>query len=322
SVSQSCAPNYFDHLSIRDRFIGRAQHAATSRFGHRSPAPSASGGRSCRARPHRILSAARYQLTLSESASVHAFRGNLCAGGAHRSGARGGRIRVGLPRTEQADNAIRLAGRDCRVRAWARAGSRHAARAARAAGLSRRRSYRDDDHAIERGFLGALPLAGAHARVSTRTPSDVRSRRAPGWRARKRSAGEDRTVRSSWRRRTFPGASDRAQDMNDAERPLANTNKTVFQKRESRVRSYARHFPLLFARAEGSYLYDVQGKAYLDFLSGAGSLNYGHNHPVLRDALVRYIRDCGVTHSLDLHTTAKAEFLETLETLILRPRDL
>ncbi len=110
--------------------------------------------------------------------------------------------------------------------------------------------------------------------------------------------------------------------MNDAERPLANTNKTVFQKRESRVRSYARHFPLLFARAEGSYLYDVQGKAYLDFLSGAGSLNYGHNHPVLRDALVRYIRDCGVTHSLDLHTTAKAEFLETLETLILRPRDL
>lgn len=106
------------------------------------------------------------------------------------------------------------------------------------------------------------------------------------------------------------------------ERPALSTGTTVFQKRESQVRSYARNFPLLFARAEGSYLFDVHGKAYLDFLSGAGSLNYGHNHPVLRDALVRYIRESGVTHSLDLQTTAKAEFLEKLEAMILKPRDL
>jgi diaminobutyrate-2-oxoglutarate transaminase len=99
-------------------------------------------------------------------------------------------------------------------------------------------------------------------------------------------------------------------------RPLTST-KALFHKHESKVRSYARNFPSLFSRAEGSYLFDEQGRGYLDFLSGAGSLNYGHNHKLLREALVRYINAGGVAHSLDLHTTAKAEFLEKLENLIL-----
>jgi diaminobutyrate-2-oxoglutarate transaminase len=104
-------------------------------------------------------------------------------------------------------------------------------------------------------------------------------------------------------------------------RPLTST-KALFHKHESKVRSYARNFPSLFSRAEGSYLFDEQGRGYLDFLSGAGSLNYGHNHKLLREALVRYINAGGVAHSLDLHTTAKADFLEKLENLILKPRGL
>jgi diaminobutyrate-2-oxoglutarate transaminase len=104
-------------------------------------------------------------------------------------------------------------------------------------------------------------------------------------------------------------------------RPLSSA-KDLFQKHESRVRSYARSFPALFERAEGSYLIDDQGKRYLDFLSGAGSLNYGHNHAKLRAALVDYINEHGIAHSLDLHTTAKAGFLEKLDRLILKPRGL
>jgi diaminobutyrate-2-oxoglutarate transaminase len=95
-----------------------------------------------------------------------------------------------------------------------------------------------------------------------------------------------------------------------------------FAKHESRVRSYARNFPALFTRAEGTRIFDQNGNSYLDFLSGAGSLNYGHNHPVLRDALIAYIRNHGIAHSLDLHTTAKANFLDKLNTLILQPRKL
>ena len=88
------------------------------------------------------------------------------------------------------------------------------------------------------------------------------------------------------------------------------------------MRSYARAMPRQFSRAEDVWMYDNQGGRYLDFLSGCSTLNYGHNHPVLKKALVDYISADGITHGLDLHTDAKAEFLETFESLILKPRGL
>ncbi|XOV85099.1 MAG: diaminobutyrate--2-oxoglutarate transaminase [bacterium] len=97
---------------------------------------------------------------------------------------------------------------------------------------------------------------------------------------------------------------------------------TIFEDVESNVQSYARSFPVLFERAKGVYLYDEQGRRYLDFLAGAGTLNYGHNHPTLKEALLRYIEQDGITHGLDLHTCAKEAFLEKLQNYILKPRNL
>ncbi|WP_144431142.1 aminotransferase class III-fold pyridoxal phosphate-dependent enzyme, partial [Pseudomonas syringae pv. coryli] len=37
--------------------------------------------------------------------------------------------------------------------------------------------------------------------------------------------------------------------------------------------------PLVIDRAQGSELWDVDGKRYLDFVGGIGVLNIGHNHP-------------------------------------------
>jgi len=96
----------------------------------------------------------------------------------------------------------------------------------------------------------------------------------------------------------------------------------TFDRLESKVRSYSRTFPAMFNRASGSWLYDDSGSAYLDFLSGCASLNYGHNHPALKARLVEYIAADGVAHSLDMHSLAKAEFLEAFEARILRPRGL
>lgn len=96
----------------------------------------------------------------------------------------------------------------------------------------------------------------------------------------------------------------------------------IFQQMESQVRSYCRSFPAVFSQARGSYLYDEKNRPYLDFLSGAGSLNYGHNNPLIKKALIDYIEADGVTHGLDLHTDAKKLFLEALEHFILQPRDL
>ncbi|SNS31325.1 diaminobutyrate aminotransferase apoenzyme [Sphingomonas laterariae] len=97
---------------------------------------------------------------------------------------------------------------------------------------------------------------------------------------------------------------------------------SIYERRESAVRSYARSMPRQFNRAEGVWMHDNKGGRYLDFLSGCSTLNYGHNHPVLKQALLDYIAADGITHGLDLHTDAKAEFLRTLEDVILKPRGL
>ncbi|MCA0201433.1 MAG: diaminobutyrate--2-oxoglutarate transaminase [Proteobacteria bacterium] len=96
----------------------------------------------------------------------------------------------------------------------------------------------------------------------------------------------------------------------------------IYERMESRVRSYSRGMPRQFTRAAGVWMYDSKGGRYLDFLSGCSTLNYGHNHPILKQALLDYIESDGITHSLDLHTAAKAAFLEELETTILGPRKM
>ncbi|MEK2473062.1 MULTISPECIES: diaminobutyrate--2-oxoglutarate transaminase [Streptomyces] len=103
---------------------------------------------------------------------------------------------------------------------------------------------------------------------------------------------------------------------------LTQPDLSVFETVESEVRSYCRGWPTVFDRAQGSRLTDEDGHTYLDFFAGAGSLNYGHNNAVLKRALLDYIERDGITHGLDMSTTAKRAFLESFQNIILRPRDL
>ena len=99
-------------------------------------------------------------------------------------------------------------------------------------------------------------------------------------------------------------------------------NADVFEKYESEVRSYCRSFPSKFLIAKDCYIYSEDGKEYLDFFSGAGALNYGHNNPYIKEKLLEYILNDGITHALDMYTGAKEEFIETFQEKILKPRGL
>jgi diaminobutyrate-2-oxoglutarate transaminase len=96
----------------------------------------------------------------------------------------------------------------------------------------------------------------------------------------------------------------------------------VFADHESSVRSYCRRIPAVFSHATGSHMYDTEGHAYIDFLCGAGALNYGHNNPVIKRAVLDYMLRDGVAMSLDLHTEAKAGFIRAFHGKILAPRGL
>ncbi|MER9249954.1 diaminobutyrate--2-oxoglutarate transaminase [Mesorhizobium sp. M0590] len=110
--------------------------------------------------------------------------------------------------------------------------------------------------------------------------------------------------------------------MTDQSAPDREEEFAIFNHLESEVRSYARSFPVVFAKARGAQLFARDGTAYLDFLMGCSSLNYGHNPPELKSALTDYIAGDGITHGLDLYNEAKESFLREFHETILRPRQL
>ena len=44
--------------------------------------------------------------------------------------------------------------------------------------------------------------------------------------------------------------------------------------------------PLFIEKADGAYLYDVDGKAYIDYVGSWGPMVLGHNHPAIRNAVI------------------------------------
>ncbi|MCC1480331.1 diaminobutyrate--2-oxoglutarate transaminase [Roseibaca sp. Y0-43] len=96
----------------------------------------------------------------------------------------------------------------------------------------------------------------------------------------------------------------------------------IYARRESEARSYCRSFPVSFTKAQNATMTGADGRDYTDFLAGCSSLNYGHNDADMKAALVDHIMADGVTHGLDMHTTAKEAFLTAFEDIILKPRGM
>jgi diaminobutyrate-2-oxoglutarate transaminase len=97
---------------------------------------------------------------------------------------------------------------------------------------------------------------------------------------------------------------------------------SVFDEYESNVRSYCRAFPATFKSGRGELLFAEDGRRFIDFFSGAGALNYGHNNKHIKNAVLEYLGGDGVLHALDMHTTAKRAFIEAFVDRRLKPRGL
>jgi diaminobutyrate-2-oxoglutarate transaminase len=108
----------------------------------------------------------------------------------------------------------------------------------------------------------------------------------------------------------------------DATRRSNVKSLKVFDDLESEVRSYCRSFPTVFTRANGYKITDIKNKEYIDFFSGAGALNYGHNPAQIKEKLIDYLVRDGVVHGLDMATSAKKEFLLKFNEVILKPRKM
>ena len=96
----------------------------------------------------------------------------------------------------------------------------------------------------------------------------------------------------------------------------------IFEETESNVRSYCRKFPTEFSHARNAILTDTNGSKYIDFFAGAGAINYGHNNPVIKSAILDYLKEDHIIHALDMYTEAKEQFISSFRDNILVPRNL
>jgi len=68
-------------------------------------------------------------------------------------------------------------------------------------------------------------------------------------------------------------------------------------------------------------LWNTEGKKFLDFFSGSGSLNYGHSNPLMKKHILEYIEQDGIINSLDQLTVAKLAFMKKFNKVLLQPRN-
>ncbi|MHB8762083.1 MAG: acetylornithine/succinylornithine family transaminase [Coriobacteriia bacterium] len=77
--------------------------------------------------------------------------------------------------------------------------------------------------------------------------------------------------------------------------------------------TYARK-PVLFVRGEGIRLYDDEGREHLDFVSGIGSVNLGHAHPAVTEAVCAQMKRLVQVSNL-YHVEHRAALAERLSDL-------
>lgn len=65
----------------------------------------------------------------------------------------------------------------------------------------------------------------------------------------------------------------------------AITSRMVFDREEKYGAHNYHPLPVALSKAQGVYVWDVEGKRYYDFLSAYSAINQGHGHPKILKAL-------------------------------------
>ena len=82
-------------------------------------------------------------------------------------------------------------------------------------------------------------------------------------------------------------------------------SKAMFEEAKEYIPGGVQHnlafnypFPLVFTKAEGAYLYDIDGNRYFDFLQAGGPTVLGSNPPYVRDKVIELLNTCGPSTGL------------------------
>jgi 4-aminobutyrate aminotransferase/(S)-3-amino-2-methylpropionate transaminase len=99
----------------------------------------------------------------------------------------------------------------------------------------------------------------------------------------------------------------------------SRSDELLERRRAAVARGVSAAFPLFVERAEGALLWDVEGREYVDFAGGIGTLNLGHRHPrivaAVAEQLERFTHTCFQVGMYDSYV----ELAERLNALLPAP---
>ena len=79
-------------------------------------------------------------------------------------------------------------------------------------------------------------------------------------------------------------------------------------------------FPIVMTKAEGAYLYDIDGNKYYDLLQAGGPTILGSNDPVVKEAVIDLLNTCGPSTGLFHEYEMKlAKKISVCSVRVLRP---
>jgi ornithine--oxo-acid transaminase len=89
---------------------------------------------------------------------------------------------------------------------------------------------------------------------------------------------------------------------------MQNPKSTYFIELEDQFGAHNYHpLPVVIERAQGVFMYDVEGKSYFDFLSAYSAVNQGHCHPRIINALTKQAQTLTLT-SRAFHNNLLGEY--------------
>lgn len=109
-----------------------------------------------------------------------------------------------------------------------------------------------------------------------------------------------------------PGAS--ALDTRYTHQPSESTARAIERENAHLAHNY-HPLPVVAKKAKAQWVWDVDGKKYLDCLAAYSALNFGHQHPAIMRVLRRQMRNLSLT-SRAMHNDQLGPFAEELAALV------
>ncbi|XP_014270600.1 ornithine aminotransferase, mitochondrial isoform X1 [Halyomorpha halys] len=97
-------------------------------------------------------------------------------------------------------------------------------------------------------------------------------------------------------------------DLANVSRQMSSAANLIAKEKQYNANNYA-PLPVVISRGQGAYMWDVDGKKYIDFLAGFATLNLGHSHPKILNVLIEQAKVLSHT-SRAIHNDILPEFAE------------